>query len=215
MKKWLIILLALSIVFTGCDKKNEAKDDDKKKAQTQGKDGIRKLKGNEKGKPKVASIRDIDKNRYHLALFLNRAEHVFEDLQFAAASNAKGKKVKIDGITYRELPAHVDTKEKIITYFSRFWSRPLAVRMYDNLHTKDIKGKIYLAEGDGIYSMLISNKNISSKKDADGITAIVREAITPQNSAHYTVTYRISKDKKSGLYKIRERTGTYGQKMFK
>lgn len=215
MKKLLIVMLALSFVFSGCNKKEEAKGGDDKKAQTQSKQEGNKKQGNDNGKAKIASVKDIDKNRNNLVLFLNRAEHVFEDLQFAAASYPNGKTVKIDGIIYRQLPAAYDTKEKIITYFSRFWSRPLAVRMYDNLHTKDIKGKIYLAEGAGTAeTMLITNKNVSSKIDPYGITATVREITNPINGARRTVTYRIAKDQKTKQYEIRERRGTYGQKMF-
>lgn len=199
MKKWLI-LLALSLAITGCTGKKEG----------MGQIGKIKIK-NEKI---TAAIKDVGTNKHDLVLFLNRAEHVFEDLQYAAATMPKGKKVKEDGITYRELPARLNSREKIIAYFSRFWSRPLAVKMYDNLHTKIVKGKVYLAEGTADYHVLITVKNTSVDSGIKGITATVKEATLPSFAMDRTITYRLVRDKKTKHYEISERKGTYGKNLF-
>lgn len=221
MKKWLI-LLALSLLVTGCgDKKENQTKEQSAKAQNKdaksgkGMQAKNKTKNNEKNKEKsTVLMKDVGTNKHDLVLFLNRAENVFEDLHYAAAIMTNGKKINEDGITYRELPAPYDTKEKIITYFSRFWSRPIAVNMYDNLHTKIVKGKVYIAQEASEYHVLITVQNTTVETDIKGITATVKEATLPAFSTDRTITYRLVRDKKTKQFEINQRLGTYGAKLF-
>ncbi|MGD8190837.1 hypothetical protein ACQCN2_12730 [Brevibacillus ginsengisoli] len=236
MKKWLI-LLALSLVVSGCgdgtkgektkgektkaeSAKTETKKESKKtKTETKTANPYKGLKGKNKDKAEsneknAVVMKDMDTNKHDLVMFLNRAEKVFDDLQYAAATMTNGKKIKEDGITYRELPSSYDTKEKIITYFTRFWSRPIAVKMYDNLHTKVVNDKVYLAQGESEYHVLITVKNTTVEKDSKGITATVKDATLPAFSSDRTITYRLVRDQKTKQYEINQRLGTYGAKMF-
>lgn len=222
MKKWLI-LLVFALLVTGCS--TTAKEDVKEQkaktqaAKTEGKKvkplkAIQtKVKEKTKGKPTVL-MKDVATNKHDLVLFLNRAEKVFEDLQYAAAINTNGKKVIEDGITYRELPHPYDTKEEITGYFSRFWSRPIAVKMYDNLDTKIIKGKVYLAQGESEYHVLITMKNTTVESDIKGITVTAKDVTLPAFAIDRTITYRLMRDKKTKQFEIHQRLGTYGAKMF-
>lgn len=166
---------------------------------------------------KKKKISAIDNPTYHkqdMLLFLNRAERVVEDLHFAAASVPNGKTVKEDGVTYRQLPKKLETKEAIIKHFSRFWSRPIAENIYNKLHTKIVKDKVYLAIQYPGYPMIISSKNTSIKNEGKDVIAVVSDATLPQFATDRTVTYRLVKDKKTQKYEISKRSGAYKKEIF-
>jgi len=223
MKKWLPLLI-LSLLLTGCggNKEDQAKSETKaktnneSKAKTQnkqeGKNGSKQ--GNQKG-AKTLALKNMDKNKRDVVLFLNRAESLAQQLQFEAANLTNGKAVTEDGLTYRQLPERYDTRDEIVNYFSRFWSRPLAENLYDYMNTKLVNGKVYLAPDDSEYPMIISSRNTFVKYDDEDLIATVNEITHPSYAQDRTVTYRLVRDKKTKLYEINKRVGTYGSEMYK
>ncbi|WP_139490525.1 hypothetical protein [Brevibacillus dissolubilis] len=206
----LALLLALSLVFTGCGggkDQGQGKDNAKTQSKEQGKGGGKqkaqgggkqKAQGGDKqkaqgskdkasgrkgvggqeqaqtqgkgGKP-TSAIQHMENNETDLVLFLNKAENVTNDLHYAAAHLKNGKTVTEDGVVYRQLPERFSTKEKIIGHFSRYWSRSLAVRMYDNLDTKIQNGKVYLATPSKDYPVFISTRNTAIQPLPGGVNA--------------------------------------------
>ncbi|WP_206529577.1 hypothetical protein [Brevibacillus sp. SYP-B805] len=202
MKKWLA-LLAFCLLITGCGDGKQAG-----KAKTQ-------AKQQKERQLKKTAIHNMAANKRDIVLFLNRAEHLIEELHYAAASNPGGKKVIEDGMVFRELPKRFDSKKKILAYFSRFWSRPIAETMYDNLNIKLVKGKAYLAPDRTDTPVLISTRNTSVTSDATGITATVSDITLPSMAANRTVRYRLVRDKKTRQYEISKRIGAYGSEKYK
>ncbi|USG66710.1 IseA DL-endopeptidase inhibitor family protein [Brevibacillus ruminantium] len=201
MKK-ILILLVVAALFAGCSgtQKNEK---GKGKAKTTSK----------KGQTQTQSVQKLE-NKSDTVVFLNRAEHVWEDLYYAAMNNQKGKPIQEDGMTYRPLPSRFDSREKIVAHFSRFWARPMAERMYDHLSTKEVKGKVYLAEPKTTYPVLIANSNTAVEQAADGLLVTVTEATSPAFASDRTVHYTLVRDKKTKKYEIQSRSGEYGKEQF-
>lgn len=199
MKKWLVLVMVAAL-FAGCGNKDQ-KDEKAKTQQT-------------KKKQQTAAVQKLDERKSDAVLFLNRAERVWDDLYYAAMNNTKGKPIRDDGLTYRPLPARYDSREKIVSHFSRFWSRPMAERMYDNLRTKVVNGKVYLAEPAATYPVLIANNNTTMKKTADGLLVTVTEATSPSFASDRTVRYLLVRDQKTKRYEIKSRTGAYGMEQF-
>jgi hypothetical protein len=202
MKKWLA-LLAFCLLITGC---GDGKQGGKAKTQA---------KQQKEQQQKKTALKNMATSKRDIVLFLNRAEHLTEQLHYAAASMPGGKKVIEDGIVYRQLPKQFDSKKKILAYFSRFWSRSIAESMYDNLNTKLVKGKVYLAHDRTDTPVLISTRNTSVTSDATGITATVSDITLPSFAADRTVRYRLVRDKKTRQYEISKRIGAYGSERFK
>ncbi|WP_235827928.1 hypothetical protein [Brevibacillus migulae] len=225
MKKWLPLLI-LSLMLTGCggNKDDQAKSDTKAKTNNESKAKTQNKQDNKSGnkqgnkqenKAKTLALKNMDKNKRDVVLFLNRAESLAQQLQFEAANLTNGKAVTEDGLTYRQLPEKYDTRDEILDYFSRFWSRPLAENLYDYMNTKLVNGKVYLAPDDSEYPMIISNRNTFVKYDDGDLIATVNEITLPAYAQDRTVTYRLSRDKKTKLYEIKKREGTYGSEMYK
>ncbi len=202
MKRWLV-LLAFSLVFSGC---NNDKQEQKAKTQATRQKDARPAK--------TAAIQNLGSNRADVVLFLNRAEHVFEELYYAAATMPNGRTVYEDGVAYRRLPARFNTKEKILDFFGRYWSRPLAENMYDNLRTKLVRGNVYLARPETDYPLLISVRNTTAQKNDTGLLATVTEVTIPAYAKDRTIRYQLVRDAKTRQFEIRSRTGAYGSEMF-
>lgn len=203
MKRAFALLSVSVLLLVGCSMEN----------------GQLKIKGLTRPKDlhKKKKVTAIDNPTYHkqdMLLFLNRAERVVEDLHFAAASVPNGKTVKEDGITYRQLPKHLETKENIIKHISRYWARPIAEKIYNNLHTTTVKDKVYLAIPYPDYPMVISSKNTTVKNEGKDVLAVVTDATLPQFASERTVTYRLVKDKKTQKYEINKRSGAYKKEIF-
>lgn len=205
MKKWLL-LLALSLVFTGCN--GDKKDD---QARTQSKQD-KEMKSPKL--QKMSAIKRLGSNKYDLVLFLNRAEHLFDDVYYSAASMSNGKFVRDDGVVYRQLPRKWDSKEKLIGYFSQYWSRPIAVNMYDNLNTKIVNGIVYVAVPQTDYPVLISVRNTTLEKDKRGITATVTNVTNPGYARDRNIRYRLVPDAETKRFEIKSRAGAYGSEMY-
>ncbi|UFJ39766.1 hypothetical protein LOK74_17145 [Brevibacillus humidisoli] len=210
MKKWLA-LLALCLAIVGCGDKDEQEskgneNDDTKTARVQ--------QRNEADSKAKALSRHPQTNKQDLVLFINRAEHVFEELYYAASSMPGGKIQRDDGLLYRQLPPRFSSREKVIAFFSRYWSRPLAVQMYDNLDTKIVNGRLYLRIPDQDDPVLISQQNTTISSDLNGVTVVVQNAGLPDRSGQPTVSYRLERDKRTGQLEIVRREGSYGSKMF-
>jgi hypothetical protein len=202
MKKRLIVL-ALTILFTGgCNgDKQETKTQEKRDKQA-----VRQAN--------MSHVKKLGANKHDVVLFLNRAEHVIEDVYYAAASMSNGKKVREDGVVYRQLPRRFDSKEKIVTYFSRYWSRPLAEKMYDNLPTYLVKGNVYLAPPDATYPVLISTRNTRVQRDDKGLLVTVTDVTTSAYAQDRTIRYRLVRDEKTKRFEIKSRAGAYGSEQF-
>ncbi|EMT50563.1 hypothetical protein I532_21885 [Brevibacillus borstelensis AK1] len=197
MKRWLILFVAAAL-FAGC---NAGPQDEKGKAKTT------------QRQERQIAVQKLGESKADTVIFLNRAEHVWEELYFAAMES-KRKPIREDGLTYRALPSRFDSREKIVSYFSRYWTRPLAERMYDNLTTKVVKGKVYLAGPSALYPVLISTGNTSLEKTEDGLLVTVNEATSPSFASERTITYLLVRDKKTKRYEIKSRTGAYGSEQF-
>jgi len=237
MKKWLM-LLALSLVIAGCNggkeegkQQTQGKQEQKQGAQAkqggsknQGKGGGSNgggkggnngaqtaAKGNQ---PAKMAIRNMDRNKGDVVLFLNHAEHLTEELYLAAATMPNGQTVEEDGVVYRQLPERFDSKEKIVKHFSQAWSRPLAVSLYDNLNTKLVRGKVYLAQPAADFPVLISTRNTDVRVNGGEISVVVREITSPTIAADRTVRYRLVRDEKSKRFEIVSRDGAYGRELF-
>ncbi|MGO0063176.1 DL-endopeptidase inhibitor IseA family protein [Brevibacillus fluminis] len=167
-----------------------------------------------KKKEKVSAIDNPTYHKQDMLLFLNRAERVVEDLHFAAASMPDAKTVKEDGVTYRQMPKHLETKEAIIKHISRYWSKPLAEKIYNHLHTTVVKDKVYIAIPYPDFPMVISGKNTTIKNEGKDVVAVVTDATLPQFASDRTVTYRLVKDKKTHKYEISKRSGAYKKEIF-
>ncbi|MFS0553615.1 hypothetical protein [Brevibacillus sp. 179-C9.3 HS] len=199
-KNW-IFILALSLLVTGCmtpGKQEQAKS----KAKTQSKP------------PKQSAIQKLGDNKMDVVLFLNQAEHLLEDVYYAAADNAKGKSVYEDGLVFRELPKRFDSKDKITGYFGRFWSRPLAEAMYDNMTTKLVKEKLYVAIPRVDYPTLISVRNTTVQKSNGEISVTIEDATDSSFASDRTLRYRLVRDQKSKRFEIKSRVGAYGNEQF-
>jgi hypothetical protein len=202
MKKRLIVL-ALAILFTGgCN-------GDKQEAKTQAKRDKQALR-----QAHTSPVKTLGANKHDVVLFLNRAEHAIEDVYYAAASMPNGKKVREDGVVYRQLPRRFDSKEKIVTYFARYWSRPLAEKMYDNLPTYLVKGKVYLAPPAASYPVLISTRNTRVQRNDTGLLVTVTDVTTSAYAQDRTIRYRLARDEKTKRFEIKSRAGAYGSEQF-
>lgn len=231
MRKWLL-LMAIALVVTGCgggkqDQKAKTEQTDKAKTKSQksadtkktkGKKSAQNVKATAKGTKKgnkTAAIQQMTGSKQDVVLFLNRAEHAVEDIYYAALSMPDGKTVKDGGFTYRELPSNLDSKDKIVDYLSQFWSKPLALRLYDNLNTKQVDNKVYVALPQKDYPVLISLQNTGVQVVNDDITAVVSEITTPALASQRTIRYHLARDPKTNHYQIDNRSGAYGEEMFK
>ncbi|MGE5704318.1 MAG: hypothetical protein ACM32O_17465 [Clostridia bacterium] len=165
-------------------------------------------------KKKPAALDNPGAHKQDMLLFLNRAERVVEDLHFAAASMENGKSVKEDDVTYRQLPKNLDTKEKIVTHFSRFWAKSIAEKMYNKLPTKLVKNKVYLAAQFPDKPMIIYSRNTSVQNTGKELVAVVSDATLPSLATERTVTYRLTKDAKTKKYKISKRSGAFKKELF-
>jgi hypothetical protein len=198
-----LMLLVFALLFTGgCN-------GDKQGTKTQDKRDKRTLR-----QADMSPVKKLGANKHDVVLFLNRAEHVIEDVYYAAASMPNGKKVREDGVVYRQLPSRFDSKEKIVSYFSRYWSRPLAEKMYDNLPTKLVDGKVYLAPMDANYPVLITTRNTAVVRDDKGLLVTVTDVTTPAYAQDRTIRYRLVRDEKTKRFEIKSRAGAYGSEQF-
>ncbi|MFD2370455.1 hypothetical protein ACFSO0_10985 [Brevibacillus sp. GCM10020057] len=194
-KSWIFLLSAL-LLLSGCNTPSQ------ENAKTQSKP------------PRQSAMQKLDESKGDIVLFLNRAEHALEDVYFAAADNAKGKTVREDGIVYRELPKRFDSKEKIVGYFARFWSKPLAEAMYDNMSTKLVKGKVYAAFPRSDYPVLISRRNTTVEKTNGVLHVTVEDVTTPAFASDRTIRYQLVRDAKTKRFEIKSRMGAYGSEQF-
>ncbi|WP_301169883.1 hypothetical protein [Brevibacillus nitrificans] len=195
-KKWIYLLSCLCLLV-GCSSPSK-----EEKAKTQSKP------------PKQSAIQKLGDNKMDVVLFLNRAEHALEEVYYAAADNAKGKAVHEDGITYRELPKRFDSKDKIVGYFSKFWSKPLAEAMYDSMSTKLAKDKVYVAIPKTDYPVLISVRNTTVEK-TNGVLRVTIEDVAPAAFATDRILrYQLVRDEKTKRYEIKSRAGAYGSEQF-
>lgn len=192
-----LFLLVITIITSGCNITKDEKD----KAKTQ-------------NKPKLSAFQKMGNNEMDVVLFLNRAEHALEEVYYAAADNAKGKTVYEDGLAYRQMPERFDSKEKIIGFFSRFWSRPLAEAMYDNLSTKLVKQKVHVSIPRTDYPVLISVRNTTVQKKDGELSVTVEDVTNPSFSTDTTLRYRLARDSKSKRFEIKSRVGAYGNEQF-
>lgn len=195
-KNW-IFLLSLLLLLSGCNSPSK-----EEKAKTQSKP------------PKQSAIQKMGDNKMDVVLYLNRAEHLLEEVYYSAADNAKGKTVIEDGITYRELPKRFDSKDKIVKYFSRFWSKPLAEAMYDNMSTKIVKEKVYVSIPRTDYPVLISVRNTNVQKANGELRVMVDDVTTPAFSTDRTLRYQLIRDAKTKRFEIKSRVGAYGSEQF-
>jgi len=203
MKRWLL-LLVISLVFAGC---NGGKQEEKPKTQAT-------QKKKTTAAPRTAAIPQLESNKSDVVLFLNRAEHVLEELYYAAATSANGKPLTVDGTVYRPLPARYDTKEEILSLLTRYWSMPLAENLYDNLRTRLVRGNVYLAPPQQDYPVLISVRNTKVSMDDKGLLVTVTDVTTPGFAQDRTLRYQLVRDDKTRQFKIISRAGAYGSEMF-
>ncbi|WP_409175674.1 hypothetical protein [Brevibacillus fortis] len=199
-KNWMFIL-ALSLLVTGCLTQVK-QDQTKTKAKTQSKAA------------KQSAIQKLGDNKMDVVLFLKQAEHQLENVYYAAADNAKGKTVFEDGLVFRELPKRFDSKDKITGYFGRFWSRPLAEAMYDNMTTKLVKEKVYVAIPRVDYPTLISVRNTTVQKSNGELSVIVEDVTDTSFASDRTLRYRLVRDQKTNRFEIKSRMGAYGNEQF-
>lgn len=195
-KNW-IFLLCLLLTISGCA--SPAKEE---KAKTQSKHA------------KQSAIQKLGDNKTDIVLFLNRAEHALEDVYYAAADNTKGKSVNEDGLVYRPLPNRFDSKDKIVGFFSRFWSKPLAEAMYDNMSTKLVKDKLYVSIPRTDYPVLISVRNTTVQKTNGELRVTVDDVTTPAFATDRTLRYHLVRDAKTKRFEIKARMGGYGSDQF-
>ncbi|GED68923.1 hypothetical protein BRE01_26250 [Brevibacillus reuszeri] len=201
-KNW-IFLLTLSLLVTGCNSpSNEEKAKEKEKAKAQSKP------------PKQTALQKLGDNKMEVVLFLNRAEHALEEVYYSALENAKGKTVHEDSLSYRELPKRFDSKDKIVGYFSRFWSKPLAEALYDNMSTKLVKDKVYVSLPHTDYPAMISVRNTNVQKLNGDLNVTVENAADATVVSDRTIRYHLVRDKKTKRYEIKSRNGTYGSENF-
>ncbi|MGN7469480.1 hypothetical protein [Brevibacillus sp. SAFN-007a] len=198
-KTW-TVCLSLALFVTGCTL--PAKEESKSKTKA-------------RNKPvKLSAIQKLGDNKMDVVLFLNRAEHLLEEVYFAALDNAKGKTVYEDGLMFRELPERFSSKDKIVDYFGRFWSKPLALAMYDKLTTKLVKEKLFLAIPRVDYPVLISVRNTTVAKSNGELDVTVLDATDPSFASDRTLHYRLVRDRKTKRFEIKARSGTYGSEQF-
>lgn len=223
MKRGWIFLLLLSILVTGCNASNASQGKkNEKTAKTQSKQSQSKTQSKTQSKQskqkrpaRTAAVQKVDDSKMNIVIFLNRAEHVVQDVYYAAIAHETGKTVHEDGITYLELPKRFDSKDKVIDYFSRFWSRSMAEALYDNLSTKTIKKKLYVSIPNADYPVLISVRNtMTETRSNNEIVASVQNATDPSFSADRTLRYQLVRDSKTKRYEIRSRIGEYGKEQF-
>ncbi|MBU8713930.1 hypothetical protein [Brevibacillus parabrevis] len=200
-KNWVIFLsLSLPLFSVGCTM--PAKEESKSKTKAQ-------------NKPvKLSAIQKLGDNKMDVVLFLNRAEHVLEEVYFAALDNAKGKTVYEDGLVFRELPKQFESKDKIVGYFGRYWSMPLALSMYDKLTTKLIKDKVFVAVPRVDYPVLISVRNTTVAKSNGELDVTVQDATDSSFASDRTLRYRLVRDQKTKRFEIKARSGAYGSEQF-
>lgn len=231
---WVCLLVAAFLV-TGCtgskggEKKEEKttktqskKDEKTTKTKTKSKKDkkntvkTKSKKAGESIKKKTvhsSAVQKLGNNKMDVVLFLNRAENVVSDVYFATLEH-KGKTVTEDGKHYRELPKRFDTKEKIVSHFNRYWSRPLAESLYDNLSTKQINKKLYISIPNMDYPMMISVRNTTVQKQDDHVRVTVNNVTDPAYSPDRTLHYLLGRDSKTKRIEIESRTGTYRKEHF-
>lgn len=240
MKRGWIYLLLLSILVTGCNasntsqgkkneksatsqsKKNEktmksqSKNENEKTTKTQNKKTTKTQSkaAKQKRPPHSVAIQKLGDSKMNVVIFLNQAEHVVEDVYYAAIDHSKGKTAHEDGITYLELPKRFDSKDKVIAHFSKFWSKTLSEALYDNLSTKRINNKLYVAIPNVDYPVLISSRNTAVEKLNSEIRVSVQNVTDPAFSSDRTLRYQLMRDDKTKRYEIKSRMGTYGNEQF-
>ncbi|MGG3883059.1 DL-endopeptidase inhibitor IseA family protein [Brevibacillus panacihumi] len=219
---WVCLLVAAFLV-TGCTGSKGGEKKEEKTTKTQSKKDEKTTKTKTKSKKAGESIKKktvhssavqkLGNNKMDVVLFLNRAENVVSDVYFATLEH-KGKTVTEDGKHYRELPKRFDTKEKIVSHFNRYWSRPLAESLYDNLSTKQINKKMYISIPNVDYPMMISVRNTTVQKQDDHVRVTVNNVTDPAYSPDRTLHYLLGRDSKTKRIEIESRTGTYGKEHF-
>lgn len=231
MKRGWVYLLLLSILVTGCNASNTSQGKkNEKTATSQSKKNEKTAKSQNKKNEKTAKtqskatkqkrparsvgVQKLGDSKMNVVIFLNQAEHVVEDVYYAAIDHSKGKTAHEDGITYLELPKRFDSKDKVIAHFSRFWSRTLSEALYDNLSTKQINNKLYVAIPNVDYPVLISSRNTAVEKLNSEIRVSVQNVTDPAFSSDRTLRYQLMRDDKTKRYEIKSRMGTYGNEQF-
>ncbi|QDX91393.1 hypothetical protein C2W64_04771 [Brevibacillus laterosporus] len=242
-KKWYIVLIVTLIITgtTGCKggKPPEQSKDTSEKEQSQKAEKSVKSQGTAKNKKedsaksygktsqiKVAETKKeqakwqttamahMETNLNDVSVFLQKAEQVITDLEYIAATLPNGKEIKEDGLIYRQLPKPYDTRDGILFFFQQYWSRPLAVSLYDHLDTKIVDGNVYLSTSTKHYPVFITTKNTKVTVENSGLIAEVT-GISPTTAASRSlVRYHLERDHESKRYEITKRIGIYGQENF-
>ncbi|WP_232696714.1 hypothetical protein [Brevibacillus daliensis] len=219
--RWLLIM-ALLVAITGCGGGKKADQsakgtDGAKKTEQVAKSTTNKATGGkvtgtkktdhkakvtaEKAAPSIP-LQHMEGNKQDVVIFLTQAEHVVHDLQYAAASTLGSKEVQDDAILYRQLPEMYDTRDKILAHIENYWNRSLAVSLYNHLDTKIIDDKVYLSLNSHHKPVMITPENTKLTLEESGLVAIVTE--NGGRSAQ-TITYKLERDRKTGLYQITKR----------
>ncbi|AUM66813.1 hypothetical protein C0R09_21095 [Brevibacillus laterosporus] len=156
----------------------------------------------------------METNLNDVSVFLQKAEQVINDLEYAAATLPDGKEIKEDGIIYRQLSKPYHTRDGILAFFQQYWSRPLAVALYDHLDTKIVDGHVYLSTSTKRYPVFISTQNMKVSVENSGLIVEVSGISPTVASSSSLVRYHLGRDQESKRYEITKRSGIYGQENF-
>ncbi|MCR8980240.1 hypothetical protein [Brevibacillus laterosporus] len=242
-KKWVIPLIVALIVAgtTGCkggkppeQSKNTSEKEQSQKAEksvksqstankhkgnsatSDGKSGHIKIADTKKEQAKwqTTAMAHMETNLNDVSVFLQKAEQVIIDLEYFAATLPDGKEMKEDGLIYRQLPKPYNTRDGILAFFQQYWSRPLAVTLYDHLDTKIVDGNVYLSTSTRRYPVFITTQNMKVSVENNGLIVEVTGISPTTASSRSLVRYHLGRDHESKRYEITKRSGIYGQENF-
>lgn len=96
-----------------------------------------------------------------LKALIDAAEGVWFEVFYSGDFN---QEITVGGREYYLLPLQFSTKEKVITYFRRYWGVTMSNRMFCNLYTIKRNNRLYVIAGDpGIFTTIPRRVRVTSR----------------------------------------------------
>ncbi|CAH1190227.1 hypothetical protein PAECIP111892_00067 [Paenibacillus auburnensis] len=96
-----------------------------------------------------------------LKALIDAAEGVWFEVFYSGDLN---EAITVGNREYYLLPLKFSTKEKVITYFRRFWGVTMSNRMFCNLYTIKRNNRLYVIGGDpGIFTIIPRRVRVTSR----------------------------------------------------
>ena len=107
------------------------------------------------------------------------------------------------------LPKKFNTRQKIYTYFRKYWSKTYSNKMLCNLHTKKKNGKLYVPEGDPGPQPTIKEIEIHQGNSTCKVITTKYGYDWEKKEEYRLVIYILTKDKRTRSYVISKRISEY------